>query len=167
MPPNSILIVDDEPLELEAWQRTFEMAGYAVTTASTPKDALTACDEHAFDLVMLDFIMPAMTGVELLARIRKKRPLIRSIIVSGKIDKEADEGALSNDLKAAVEADVYLHKPVENDRLLQTVSSLLEKPTTDQPWSEIAKTISAAQNATIKAAKHVSNNLKQRVKKKK
>lgn len=167
MPSNRILIVDDEPLELEAWQRTFEMAGYVVTTTTNPKDALTACDEHAFDLVMLDFIMPAMSGIELLARIRKKRPLIRSIIVSGKIDKEADEGTLSNELKAAVEADIYIHKPVANDRLLQTVSELLAKPATDQSWSEIAKTISAAQNATIKAAKHASKNLKQHVKKKK
>lgn len=167
MPPNSILIIDDEPLELEAWRRTFSMAGYDVVTATNPNDALTACDERVFDLVMVDFIMPAMTGIELLARIRKKHPLIRSIIVSGKIDKEADEDTLSNELKASVEADVFLHKPVANDHLLLTVSELLAKASVNQAWPEIAKMVGTSQKATLKAAKQAAKKLKQRAKKKK
>ena len=167
MPAHRILIVDDEPLELDAWRRTFVMAGYTVTTATNANDALIACDEHAFDLVILDFIMPSMTGVELLARIRKKRPLIRSIIVSGKIDKDADEEGLTTELKTAVEADGYIHKPVANDRLLETVAELLAQLPTERSWTDIAKMVNAAQKATIKAARNASKNLKKRIKKKK
>lgn len=165
---NRILLVDDEELELKAWRKTLEMAGYSVATRSNPLDALAECDEHAYDLVILDFLMPSMTGIELLARIRKKRPLIRSVIISGKIDKGADAEALTAEIKSGVEADRYIHKPVSNSELRQVVAEILSsEPPDEQTWTNIAKKTEKRNRLTIKSAKNTSKLLRQHVKKKK
>ena len=83
-----ILIVDDEPDELAAWEPLLRKQGYVVRTASTPEAALQACDENQFDLVVLDYVIPKMKGLELLSRIRRKLPLVRSVLISGKLDKK-------------------------------------------------------------------------------
>jgi len=87
-----ILLVDDEPAVLKAWTKALRHAGHHVTSASSPDEALVAADEHIFDVLVVDYVMPAMTAVELLARVRKKQPLVRAIVVSGRI-----EGTLTED----------------------------------------------------------------------
>lgn len=165
--PKRILIVDDEPLAVAALERTFQMAGYDVRTATNAKSALGHCEEHAVDLVIIDFVMPTMNGIELLGRIRRIRPLVRSVVVSGKIDKDANEAELSDELRSSVEADCYVHKPVANEKLLQIVGDLLANPRTDQEWKDVAKAVVAGRKTTVKAAKDVSKKLKQRIKRKK
>ncbi len=165
--PNRILIVDDEPLAVAALERTFQMAGYNVQTASNARTALAHCEEHPVDLVILDFVMPTMDGLELLSRIRRIRPLVRSVVVSGKIDKDANEAELSNELRSSVEADCYVHKPVANEKLLQIVGELLANARTDQEWKEVAKAVVAGKKSTVKIAKTASKKLKQRIKRKK
>lgn len=167
MPNNRILIVDDEQPELQSWQKTLEFANYSVKTAQDAKTALQLCDEYSFDLVLLDFIMPSMTGIELLGRIRKRQPLVRSIIVSGKMDPDIDEETISNELRSAVEADIYLHKPVSNDRLKEAINLLLERTENNKEWVDIANMSVKAHKTTATATKKVSKNLKKFAKKKK
>ncbi len=160
MAPARILIVDDDQQPLTAYQRTLRLAGYAVWTARTADAALTLCDEHPFDLVILDFLMPTMDGVELLTRIRQRRPLVHAIIVSGKIDDSVDEQEIARTLQAAsVEAHAYLHKPVSNERLRDTVAQLLAQspPST---WQELARNVVRAKKARLNVAKHASRELK-------
>ena len=156
--PYRILVVDDEPLVLDALARSLELEGYSVERARTPQQALDKCDEH-FDLVLLDFLIPGMNGVELLARIRRQLPMIRSIVVSGKLELSADEKQISLDLKTSIEADVYLHKPVSDERLVSTVLDLL----TDQPsqdWQKIGQRITDGQRPTLKNAKEAAAKLR-------
>jgi len=167
MPHHRILIVDDERAELESWRRALELADFAVMTAQDPKTALKLCDEHVFDLVLLDFIMPTMTGIELLGQIRKRQPLVRSIIVSGKIDPEVDEDTITNELRSSVEADVYLHKPVSNIRLKETISQLLEKLQDSKDWEDIAGIAVKAHKITAASTKQASKDLKKHKKKRK
>ena len=159
MPVNRILIVDDEPRILQSWATAMELAGYFVSTAKSAKNALERCDEYHFDVVILDYLMPEMDGLELLIRIRKRLPLVRSIIVSGKIDRAVDEEEVKRKLKESVEADVYLHKPISNERLRRTVMQLLELPPASD-WQQIAKTTVNARNARLKTAKEASKHLK-------
>jgi CheY-like chemotaxis protein len=156
--PDRILIVDDERLVLEGWARSLELEGFVVEAAQTPEEALNKCEEH-FDLVLLDFLMPRMNGVELLARIRKKLPLIRSVVVSGKLDISADEKQITDDLKATVEADAYLHKPVADEKLVATIRDLLAKePSHD--WQKIAQRVTDARRVTLSQAKEAAAKLK-------
>ena len=61
--PHTVLIVDDEDSVRAAWERALRHAGYHVLTAGTGQQALKLCDEHAIDVVVLDFIMPSIDGV--------------------------------------------------------------------------------------------------------
>lgn len=160
MAASRILVVDDEPNVLKSWSRTLRLAGYGVRMARSGEEALRQCDEHHFDLVIVDFLMPTMTGVELLRRIRKKLPFIRSAVVSGKLDDFVSEADISRKLRETVEADVYLHKPVSNERLRETVKVLLESDRTSRDWISVGKQAKEAAKDTIESAKQASSDLK-------
>jgi CheY-like chemotaxis protein len=134
----NVLVVDDELDVLEALGRALRIGGYTVSIAANSADALKLCADHSFDVVVLDYIMPSMSGIELLNRIRKYQPTIRSVIVSGKLDAQVSEESVSVELRDRIEADAYLHKPVDNPKLLETVKSVLSKDE-KRSWTEVAE----------------------------
>jgi DNA-binding response OmpR family regulator len=85
--PYQVLAVDDDSDVLGPMERCLRLRGFDVFTATSAEAALALCDEHSFDLVILDFIMPGTDGLELLARIRKVCPLARSVVISGQLDR--------------------------------------------------------------------------------
>jgi len=161
-----ILVVDDEENVRKSWSRALRLAGYTVRMAGNGDEALRECDEHHFDLVILDFLMPSMTGVELLRRIRKKLPHVRSIIVSGKIDERMSQDEITRTLRETVEADLYLHKPISNQQLRESVKNLLGTNEIPQSWAVIARKAVGAKRATIESARKASKDLKKHVRKK-
>ncbi|MGA2325239.1 MAG: response regulator [Bryobacteraceae bacterium] len=163
--PNRILIVDDEILVLAEFKTALELEGYKVWTSQSAKAALTIVQEASFDLIVLDFIMPGMDGLELLARIRKHQPLVRSIIISGKLDGGRSEDDLTKTLGEQVEADLYLNKPVQNERLVAAVKALLTD-THGGDWKAIAGQLVQGQRVPIGKARAASKALKKSLKKK-
>ena len=135
-----ILVVDDEPDVARGWARALRIAGHEAQYADDSKHALDLCKQHPFDLVIIDYMMSKMTGIELLNEIRKFIPFIRSIIISGKLDANINEDVFLSEIKANIEADLYLHKPVENARLKNSVDELLKlKPEQEVNWQAVAK----------------------------
>jgi len=67
----SLLVVDDEPLNRDLLTRRLERAGYRVTPAEDGPTALRAIGEGDYDLVLLDVLMPGMSGLEVLDAIRR------------------------------------------------------------------------------------------------
>jgi two-component system NtrC family response regulator/two-component system response regulator AtoC len=134
----NILIVDDEVDVLDALVRALRLAGHTVQGADTADKALALCADHSFDIAVLDYLMPSMSGIELLNEILRYIPTIRSVIVSGKIDAEISEEALTAELRDRIEADAYLHKPVDNPKLLETIKPLIDK-VENRSWVEIAE----------------------------
>lgn len=160
---HTVLIVDDEATIRNAWEKALKHAGHHVLTAGTAKRALELCDEHTIDAVVLDFIMPSMDGVQLLVKIRKRLPFVRSLIVSGKLDTDITTADLSSELRAEVEADRYLHKPLSNDELRGAIDDILKTPQhTD--WKAVAKQASLARRVTVKKAAETSKSLRARKK---
>ena len=153
-----ILLVDDETAILNAWARALQSSGYIVKTAQTAKAAIELCEEYAFDVVVLDYIMPTMKGLELLTRIRKVQPLIRSILVSGKLDTGYDDATLATELRESVEADNYLHKPVSNQKLRESIQSLLEDSSSTE-WKSLASKTLKSKAVTIEKAKAATKKL--------
>ena len=135
----SLLIVDDEADVANAWARTLTLGGHKVSVAYDTSKALKLSREHPFDLAILDYMMPTMTGIELLNEIRKDHPLIRSIIISGRLDPTISESAILSDIKTNIEADEYIHKPIDNARLKETVAALLAAKD-DGDWKSFAST---------------------------
>jgi CheY-like chemotaxis protein len=153
-----ILLVDDETTILNAWTRALKSSGYVVKTAQTAKAALELCEEYAFDVVVLDYIMPTMKGLELLTRIRKIQPLIRSVLVSGKLDTGYDDATLATELRESVEADNYLHKPVSNQKLRESIQSLLADSSSTE-WKSLASKTLKSKAVTIEKAKAATKRL--------
>lgn len=69
--PRSILLVDDEPLNRDMLSRRLGKAGYEVATASDGADALAQIQAKRPDLVLLDLLMPGMSGLDVLREIRR------------------------------------------------------------------------------------------------
>jgi two-component system, OmpR family, response regulator MprA len=153
-----ILVVDDEPDVANAWARALKLSGHQVLVANDTAGAIALSEAHPLDIVILDYLMPSMSGVELLSRIRRDHPLVRSIIISGKLDASVSEGKILSDLRANIEADLYLHKPVENARLISAVADLA-KNVADKDWKSVAESRLKAltRRKDIRAAEGVLN----------
>jgi DNA-binding NtrC family response regulator len=116
-----ILIVDDEPGILSALQRVLGRQTCAVTAFSDPLLAEAAFQEREFALIISDNLMPALTGLELLARIKAQHPLTRRILLTGHTD-------LNDAVKAFNDVTIhrFINKPWDTAELLSAVNYEVE-----------------------------------------
>ena len=122
VPRGRILLVDDNAHGLCARKTVLEELGHRITTASSGAEALERFTESKFDLVITDYKMPRMDGLELISRLRKQTPALPVILISG----FADTLGLSEENTGA---DVVLQKSAnEVSHLLRSVAQLLRKP---------------------------------------
>lgn len=98
-----ILCVDDDPMILRYEKTLLEVSGYTVLAASSGKDALRLVTTCAFDVVILDYGMPEMSGHEVALEIRRVRPGLAIILMSG-VDVPTDVLALVDAFVVKVEA---------------------------------------------------------------
>jgi PleD family two-component response regulator len=120
--PFKILVVDDEPHILQILKFTLERAGYQVVTAEDGEDAMARVGETSPDLLILDVMMPKMTGYEVCRKLREdyRTSQIPIIMLTAK-------GELPEKVKGLTEgANDYLVKPYSNEELLLRVRNVLE-----------------------------------------
>jgi CheY-like chemotaxis protein len=123
-PCGRILLVDDNSLGLAARRSVLEELGHRVLTSGTGSEALELCGKHNFDVVVTDYKMPKMNGVELIGRLRKLHPSTAVILISGFTD------TLGLD-EASTGADVVLQKSNnEVPQLIRAVNRLLRRQQT-------------------------------------
>ena len=118
-----ILIADDEPNIVVSLEFLMKQKGYAVKVVSNGKDALDAIADFAPDLVLLDVMMPVLSGYELAQKVRANPAWagIRIIMLSAKgRDVEVTKGM-------AVGADAYVTKPFSTKDLVAKVEELLRE----------------------------------------
>jgi signal transduction histidine kinase len=121
--PGHLLVVDDDPANREVLCRRLQRQGHDVQTAGGGRDALRAMRENAYDLVLLDIMMPEMDGYEVLRQIKADERLqhIPVIMISA-----------LNELQSVVRcieagAEDYLTKPFNATLLKARIDSSLEK----------------------------------------
>lgn len=120
-----ILIVDDEENTLNAMRSTLQRAeqfSSEVFVAKDGKEALAELEKHKFDLVLSDYKMPGMDGIELLAKVKNKCPKTVRILITGYSDAKIAKDAIN---KAQVHN--YIEKPWDNDELRLTVYEALKR----------------------------------------
>ena len=78
-----ILVVDDEKIVLELFQRILKKKEYTVLTANNDKEALELVEKEKPDLVILDLQLPGINGIEVLRRIKKIDENIEVIVITG------------------------------------------------------------------------------------
>lgn len=116
-----ILVADDEPNIVAALDFMLRRAGYEVAVAQTGEEALRQVAERPPDLVLLDVMMPLISGYEVCARIRERPEWagVRILMLSARgREAEARRG-----LDAG--ADLYVVKPFSTRELMQKIEGLL------------------------------------------
>ena len=118
-----ILIVDDNPDSVTIMQTILENRGYQISTATTGAEALAHIKKGGADLVLLDVMMPEMSGLEVLQRIKDDSAtgMLPVILVTAKTH---DEDVLSG---YQYGADYYITKPFTAKQLLYGVNLFLGK----------------------------------------
>ena len=116
----TILIVDDEKNYTAVLSAVLEEEGFETLTANSGQEALQLCEKEEISLVLSDMKMPAMDGLELLEKIKKKAPDMPVIIMTahGTVDKAVEamqKGAYT-----------FILKPFENERLVMYAHKALE-----------------------------------------
>ncbi len=118
-----LLIVDDEEMVLSSL-RSFLMleTEYEVLTFSSAAEALEAVNGQTIDLVVSDYLMPGMTGIDFLLEVKKLQPYATRILLTGYADKE-------NAIKAINEVGLYqyVEKPWDNNELKLIIQNGLER----------------------------------------
>ena len=113
--PGSILLADDEEKILKTLGRALRDDGHEVTTASNAREATRCLNERAFDLLVIDFLMPDRTGLDVIRDLAAstpdtERPAIVMMTAHGSIESAVEAMKLG--------ACDYLQKPFEVDELL-------------------------------------------------
>lgn len=116
-----ILVVDDEPDNCEYMKAVLQKEGYEVATLTDPTQALETLKGSDFHLVVLDMMMPQMTGTALLDEIRKVDTDIAVVVATGHPSVETAVASLRG------QASDYVRKPVEPEEFLKTIRGALAK----------------------------------------
>ena len=118
-----IVVVDDEAMMLSTLKMLLNIEGFENTHFfDSPKPALEDIKENMPDLILSDFMMPEMNGIEFLSEAKKICPDVSMILLTGYADKE-------NAIKAINEVGIYkyIEKPWDNEDLLLNIRNGLER----------------------------------------
>ncbi|MEQ8163249.1 MAG: sigma-54 dependent transcriptional regulator [Smithellaceae bacterium] len=118
---NSILVVDDAPTAVDILQRNLEAKGFRVFTASNVVDALKILESAPIDLVITDYKMPRISGLDLIRHIRSNFHETEVIMVTGYASVQGAVEAVKTG------AEEYLPKPFTDEELFNAVNRVLNK----------------------------------------
>ena len=115
-----ILVVEDEVSFSDPLSYLLEKEGYDVEVAETGPDAITAFDSEGADLVLLDLMLPGLSGIDVCRAIRQKSnvPVIMLTAKDGEIDKVVG---------LEIGADDYVTKPYSSRELLARIKAVLRR----------------------------------------
>lgn len=119
-----VLIVDDEPHIRTALRRILELEGYRVDTAADGQSALDLVKNEAPDLLLLDIMMPGISGREVCQEVRRIAPAAKVIYFTAKAEP-MNPSALR---ALGQEADALLAKPSTTRRIVSKVKEVLARP---------------------------------------
>ncbi|MEQ8657412.1 MAG: phosphate regulon transcriptional regulator PhoB [Hyphomicrobiales bacterium] len=119
----SILIVEDEAPLVELLKYNIEALGYDVDVAMRGDDAETRLQERSFDLILLDWMLPGLSGIELCRRIRSRAQTSSTPIIM--LTARGEEGERVRGLTTG--ADDYVVKPFSIPELAARIKALLRR----------------------------------------
>ena len=118
-----LLVLDDDNLVTSSLKSLFTLEGFCdVVYFNSPENALEYLRENPRDVIISDFMMPKMNGIEFLSEAKKLYPNAGTILLTGYADKE-------NAIKAINEVGLYkyIEKPWDNDELIINIKNAYER----------------------------------------
>jgi len=117
----NVLVVDDEEQFLKVFSQRLEGRGLKVDTSATGEEALKKVKDKDFDAIVLDLVMPGMSGIETLKRIRSENPDVQIIILTG-------HGTIEKSVEAVKEGAVdFLEKPADLNKIMEKIAQAKQK----------------------------------------
>jgi two-component system, sensor histidine kinase and response regulator len=160
MPSPKILVVDDQPVNVQLLKRKLEREGIQVVAAFTGQEALQIVPKEQPDLILLDVMMPDMDGIDVCQRLQEKEETrsIPVIFITARSSKESKLEGL------AVGAVDYITKPIDLDETLARVQTQLRFVAINREMVDLQRRLQEARRtATIGAVTqgiaHNLNNL--------
>lgn len=129
----TLLIVEDDQGIQDMLRYSLEPEGYKLHTAMTVKDAWDIIEQKSIDLVLLDWMLPDNSGIDLLHRIRKYHSMLPVIMVTAKTDEQ--DRVLGLD----VGADDYITKPFSIKELKSRIQAVLRRSLPDEQPIQIGE----------------------------
>jgi DNA-binding response OmpR family regulator len=123
----NVLVIDDDAAVTSALRRGLSYAGFAVATANSGEAGLSAARDQPPDVVVIDWMMPGMNGMDVLARLRSADANLPVLMLTGK-DAPADQ---VQGLEGG--ADDYVIKPFTFEVLVARLRALLRRQEADHP----------------------------------
>lgn len=111
----SILVVDDEPAIREVFKHFLVQRGHEVVTCGSAEEALQNTEEQEFDVVVLDLVLPQMSGLQVVEELRRKNSRSSVIVLTGAPEQNPE--VASRRLKIYR----YLSKPIRASALIEVV----------------------------------------------
>ena len=121
VPHLSILVVDDDPDVCEYLQDFLSSEGYSVTVLNDPTRTLDRMKEEEFHVVVLDLMMPKLSGIDLLGQIRSADDDIAIIILTGYPSLETATSSIEHDVSA------YIRKPFSLEEFRDAIGRIAKK----------------------------------------
>jgi adenylate cyclase len=143
--PARLLIVDDTPVNVKLLADVLGAKGYAIVTAASGKEALEKVESERPDLILLDVMMPGMTGYEVCRKLRDAEATAMLPVVMVTALDPAQERVKG--IEAG--ADDFLAKPINQPELLARVRSLLRVKALHDQLAELNRTLEARVAAQV------------------
>jgi NADH:ubiquinone oxidoreductase subunit E/CheY-like chemotaxis protein len=116
-----MLVIDDEPVLLSSCRRIFEAEDFYVITTTSPEEGLALVLDTYFDVILCDWMMPGLDGMEVITRLEQISPGSAVVMISGypsigRATEAMKRGAMD-----------YLAKPFTPDEIINTVTEAIER----------------------------------------
>ena len=116
-----VLLVDDEVAFTNNLEMILSVRGYDVMAVNDGESAVRAIEDNDFDVAILDLKMPGMDGIETLKQLKRRRPLLEVIMLTG-------HGSIESGVQGMhLGAFDYAMKPIEVDDLLEKISDAYQR----------------------------------------
>lgn len=141
----SVVIVDDEDMVITSIRAFLQLeTEYEIHGFTKPEDAVEFLSTHPADVVVSDYLMPKMNGLQLLAKAKEYQPEAARVLLTGHADKQSAIQAIND-----VGLYQYLEKPWDNQQLLLVIQSAIERTTLFRQLKEKVDALDEA-HATLK-----------------
>ncbi len=119
----TVLIVDDEDMVITSIKAFLQLeTDYTVHGFTDPEEAVRHLQDGPADVIVSDYLMPRMNGIQLLARAKELQPEASRVLLTGHADKQSAIYAINN-----VGLFQYLEKPWDNAQLLLVIQAAMER----------------------------------------
>ncbi|MBF0531855.1 MAG: sigma-54-dependent Fis family transcriptional regulator [Candidatus Omnitrophica bacterium] len=139
----SILIVDDEPLIRESLFEILWLEGYSVCKAASAEEALLILKSSPMDIVITDYKLPKINGLQLLSLLKKDYPKIEVILLTGYATIATAVEAIKNG------AFDYLTKPINDSEFKLSIDKIIEKKKILEENAELKKILAKDRRASL------------------